>query len=72
MAGLDTTLGGMLSLCVIFLFLTTATVILRFFARFKQKANLQVDDWIVVAAWVSSFTICVRTIMQRFNSLWFK
>ncbi|TAQ83652.1 hypothetical protein B7494_g8026 [Chlorociboria aeruginascens] len=52
MAGLDTTLDGMLSLCVIFLFLTTATVILRFLARVKQSANFQVDDWIIVAAWL--------------------
>lgn len=52
MAALDTTLGGILSLCIVFMFLTTTTIVLRFAARHKQKANYQVDDWMIVAAWV--------------------
>lgn len=44
-------LGGMLSLCIIFLFLTTSTVAARFIARSKQKSKFRVDDWVVVAAW---------------------
>lgn len=46
------TLGGIASLCGVLLFLATATVSLRFVARYKQNASFQLDDGIVAGAWV--------------------
>ena len=49
---LDTTVNGLASLSSTLLFLTIVTIALRFYARRKQNAPLQMDDWMVVAAWV--------------------
>jgi hypothetical protein len=49
---LDTTVNGLASLSSTLLFLTILTIILRFYARRKQNAPLQIDDWMIVAAWV--------------------
>ena len=50
---LDTTVSGLASLSGTLLGLTTAAVALRFYARQGQKARLQMDDWLMVPAWVS-------------------
>ncbi|CAG8948805.1 hypothetical protein HYFRA_00001928 [Hymenoscyphus fraxineus] len=52
MAQLDIVVGGVVSLCAVFLVLTTTTLILRFFARSKQAVKIGIDDWIILAAWV--------------------
>lgn len=57
---LDMTLGGIASLSGVFLFLTTITVLLRFLARYKQKAGFKLDDWIVAGAWVSFYWVYIE------------
>ncbi|EME79970.1 uncharacterized protein MYCFIDRAFT_77774 [Pseudocercospora fijiensis CIRAD86] len=52
MAGLDETLKGTASLAAVFLFLTTATIALRFLARYKQKAGVGPDDYMALASWI--------------------
>lgn len=50
---IDVTVGGIVSLCAVFLFLTTGTLILRFFAQYKQGASIGKYDWTIAVAWVS-------------------
>lgn len=58
---LDTQVNGVAALSGTFLFLTTATVLLRFFARYRQKAYIAVDDYVVVGAWVHSVSLLSPT-----------
>ena len=61
---LDESVGGLSSLIAIFLFLSTATVILRFIARYRQKNTLGLDDFIIIPAWVRWLycsVICAQT-----------
>ena len=52
MVELSTTLGGLASLCGVLLFLSAATLGLRFLARFRQKTGLLLDDYIAGGAFV--------------------
>jgi hypothetical protein len=54
---LDTQVNGVASLSGTFLFLTTVTVLLRFLARYKQKAYVSVDDYLIVCGWVRSISL---------------
>lgn len=66
---IDVTVGGIVSLCAVFLFLTTGTLILRFFARYKQGASIGKDDWIVAVAWVSLLGGSFSFIVGNYDSL---
>lgn len=50
---LDTSFNGLAALSGTFLGLTTASIVLRFYARHKQKVPLLMDDWLTIPAWVS-------------------
>ena len=47
--------ANLIALGSIFLGLSVITVVLRFYARRRQKAPLQADDWLTVPALVSLF-----------------
>ena len=50
---LDTSFNGLASLSGTLLGLTTVSVALRFYTRYKQEAPLKLDDWFTLPAWVS-------------------
>ena len=51
----DTSRNGLAALSGTLLGIAIATVALRFQARYRQKATLQVDDWLMVPALVSPY-----------------
>jgi hypothetical protein len=64
---LDTQVNGVASLSGTFLFLTTVTVLLRFLARYKQKAYVSVDDYLIVCGWVRSLSLSGCTYLPLYN-----
>lgn len=52
MAAPDTTAVSFRALVGSMIGLITVAVVLRFFARRRQKANLRADDWLTVPVWV--------------------
>lgn len=48
----DTSAVGLEALCGAFIGLTTITIVLRFYGRYRQKLPFLADDWLMIPAWV--------------------
>lgn len=58
------------SFAVVFTFLPTIAVILRFYARRKKRTPLQWDDWLVVFALLACVATNALMILRESPSYW--